>query len=162
MFFLLLFFPRMQSWSFVVEFLFIVVAEELDEKSEEYKKKNISNKSLKLWKVPIKTFVVSLFSPVFLPAFSLLKPSSCPPSFVDEKRKWMKKAILEQILDIPCRSILIRSSKYSVVAYLLSFRYLYGCALIHIWWLSLCCCCRCHCRCCWWRHECKTFMLIDH
>lgn len=38
--------------------------------------------------------------------------SSAPPSFVDEIQKWMKKAILnEQILDIPCRSILIRSSK---------------------------------------------------
>lgn len=34
--------------------------------------------------------------------------------------KWMKKAILEQILDIPCRSILIRSSKnYFAAAYLL-------------------------------------------
>lgn len=50
-------------------------------------------------KVPIKTFVV-------------VASLSLSPSVIcgrDEKRT--KKAILEQILDIPCRSILIRSSK---------------------------------------------------
>lgn len=55
-----------------------------------FEQKKISNKSLQLWKVPIKTFA-SLFAAL--------------------RTSWTKKAILQQILDIPCRSILIRRSQ---------------------------------------------------
>lgn len=86
----------------------------------------ISNKSLKLWKVPIKTFVdvVVVSSLLFFVLRRHLR--------TEKKWTWMKKAILEQILDIPCRSILIRSSK-KFVAYLLCSQLdsLHSYALIH-------------------------------
>lgn len=69
--------------------------------------RNLQQVTQTLWKVPIKTFVVD--------ASSLFAPH-CR----SVRTKCTEKTILEQILDAPCRSILIRSSKNdSAVAYLL-------------------------------------------
>lgn len=86
-------FPRMQLWSFVKGCFLVVVAKEHDDSEERETSPTSHSNSEKCQ--------LRLSSSLFF----------APSMICGRKRKWMKKAILEQILDIPCRSILIRSSK---------------------------------------------------
>lgn len=105
-----------------------VFANEHDDDDE----KKISNKSLKLSE-KCQLRLSSSFPSSFFFFFRSLLVALFP---LHLHHLWTEKAILKQILDIPCRSILIRSSKIFRCGLFALVWCLRRCALIHTWWLS--------------------------